>query len=194
MQNCAPTRISHAKFVRQVLARDPAAEEELFTLIWKIVNAHAHAWGIPARDVEDLACEVVVKVFERLHRFNSRRAKLSTWIYMIGRNHAYDRLRKDKHDPLRREAEELRDWMEIPGAAGGSVDEDAVTNRPEIFDRLDEALTQLSTEDRELLRLSIDEGQTAPQIARILGMKPGQVRVRKLRALHRLREILSVQH
>ncbi|TDU73259.1 RNA polymerase sigma factor (sigma-70 family) [Prosthecobacter fusiformis] len=192
MPNHTSSYASQAELIRAVIAQEKTAEEEFFELVWGIVNAHAHSWGVRPCDAEDLASEVVVKALNRLHRFKVKRAKLSTWIFVIGRNHAYDMLDKDKNDPLRQESLELQAWMEIGGEdAVLHFDEVAVESRPEVFDRLDQALKQLDPSERELLQLSINASQTAAQIAPQMGMSVGQVRVRKHRLLGRMRDLLS---
>lgn len=185
------TYLNDADLVRAVLAREPAAEEEFFALVWRMVNAHAHAWGIRARDAEDLAIDVVVRALERLHRFNWNRAKLATWVFIIGRNCAYDWLRRDKNDPLRQENVELQTWMEVPSNEVENREENALNSGSAKFERLDDALSQLDAEERDLLRLSVNEGQTSAEVGKALNITPGEVRVRKHRLLIRLRELLS---
>lgn len=191
MTNHTSSYANQAELVQAVIAQEAAAEEEFFELVWGIVNAHAHSWGIRPSDAEDLASEVVVKALNRLHRFKVNQAQLGTWVFVIGRNHAYDMLRKDKNDPLRQESMDLQMWMETTGEDTAMVDEDALMSRPEIFNRLDQAMKQLDPDERELLHLSIDAGQTAAQIGPRMGMTTGQVRVRKHRLLVRMRDLLS---
>jgi RNA polymerase sigma factor (sigma-70 family) len=54
-----------------------------------------------------------------------------------------------------------------------------------------EALGQLSPDDRELVSLIAWEGLTPAQVAAVLGVSPGAVRVRLHRARTRLRALLS---
>jgi len=192
MPHHTSTYASQTELVRAVLAQESAAEEEFFELVWGIVNAHAHSWGIRPCDAEDLASEVVVKALNRLHRFKVKRAKISTWVFVIGRNHAYDMLDKDKNDPLRQESLELQEWMEVGGKDAVVLDDETIASRPEIFDRLDQALLQLDPTERDLLHSSINASQSAAEIAPRLGMTTGQVRVRKHRLLVRMRDLLSV--
>lgn len=192
MPNHTSSYASQTELVRAVLAQESAAEEEFFELVWGIVNAHAHSWGIRPSDAEDLASEVVVKALSRLHRFKVKRAKLTTWIFVIGRNHAYDMLDKDKNDPLCQESLELQEWMELGGEDAVVLDDETIASRPEIFDRLDQALLQLNPTERDLLHSSINASQSAAEIAPRLGMTTGQVRVRKHRLLVRMRDLLSV--
>ncbi|MGN6547739.1 MAG: sigma-70 family RNA polymerase sigma factor [Aureliella sp.] len=53
------------------------------------------------------------------------------------------------------------------------------------------ALTQLSERDREVLVLRFLEHLSPTEIASVLGIRPGAVRVRQLRALERLQSILG---
>lgn len=53
--------------------------------------------------------------------------------------------------------------------------------------RLEECLAMITDRDRQILRLSFAEGQSAPEAARALEMTEGNVRVRRHRTLARLR-------
>jgi RNA polymerase sigma-70 factor (ECF subfamily) len=181
------------QFVKRVLACERVAEEEFFKRVWVLVNCHAHAWGIRAADAEDLAAEVVVKALGKLNQFGKKRAKLETWIFVLARNHAYDKLRRSRNDPIYQESLELQEWMESRVSDGTvpGVDEQAVVSPP-LFDRLDEALAQLAPEERSLLELSITGGDSAEEIGKQLNITANQVRVKKHRLLVRMRTVLSV--
>jgi RNA polymerase sigma-70 factor (ECF subfamily) len=63
--------------------------------------------------------------------------------------------------------------------------------RQELRDRLQAALAKLSPGDREILVMRNLEQMPAVEIAAVLGVKEGTVRVRHLRALERLRALLD---
>jgi RNA polymerase sigma-70 factor (ECF subfamily) len=64
--------------------------------------------------------------------------------------------------------------------------------RQELRDRLQAALAKLSPNDREILVMRNLEQMPAAEIAAVLGLKEGTVRVRHLRALERLRVLLDL--
>ncbi len=186
-----PGTANQELLIRGVLDRDPSAEEQFYTLVWSTINAHAHAWGVRADDLDDFSCEVVTKAFLHLHRFCPSRAKLTTWLFALGRNHAHNQRRDHKGDVLHGDWLELQSWMESGQSGCQEMLSEAAVYQPEIFDRLDHALGQLADEDRDLLNLILNGNQSAAEVAAALGMTAGQVRVRKLRLLQRLRDLLN---
>jgi RNA polymerase sigma-70 factor (ECF subfamily) len=65
--------------------------------------------------------------------------------------------------------------------------------RQELRDRLHAALAKLSPSDREILVMRNLDQMPAADIAAVLGIKEGTVRVRHLRALERLRTLLDLE-
>jgi RNA polymerase sigma-70 factor (ECF subfamily) len=65
--------------------------------------------------------------------------------------------------------------------------------RQELRDRLQAALVKLAPGDREILVMRNLEQMPAAEIAAVLGIKEGTVRVRHLRALERLRALLDLE-
>jgi RNA polymerase sigma-70 factor, ECF subfamily len=65
--------------------------------------------------------------------------------------------------------------------------------RQELRDRLQIALARLAPNDREILVMRNLEQMPAAEIAAVLGIKEGTVRVRHLRALERLRILLDLE-
>lgn len=65
--------------------------------------------------------------------------------------------------------------------------------RDEQRDRVRDVLERLDPRDREVLVLRYLEGLTMEDIAAVLGVRPGAVKMRHLRALERLRSLFDVQ-
>jgi len=65
--------------------------------------------------------------------------------------------------------------------------------RQELRDRLQAALAKLAANDREILVMRNLKQMPAVEIAAVLGIKEGTVRVRHLRALERLRALLDLE-
>jgi RNA polymerase sigma factor (sigma-70 family) len=95
-----------------VLALRGATEQQsinhLFEEVFHRYHARVVSWCYAvARDREvatDLAQEVFLKVFRNLHAFRGD-SRMSTWIYVITRNHCLNSIRKQDGDPTNSAAE-----------------------------------------------------------------------------------------
>jgi RNA polymerase sigma-70 factor (ECF subfamily) len=85
----------------------------------------------------------------------------------------------------------LDDSPEAPDPPSGDPDALQLIVSQEEDERLRTALAELSTADRELLRLSFFEGLTPLKLAARLGEPAARIRKRKSRALERLRHALA---
>jgi RNA polymerase sigma factor (sigma-70 family) len=81
---------------------DPKLVDQLFDQIFQRYHARVVNWCYAVtRDHEialDLAQEVFLKVFRNMHAFRGD-SRMSTWIYVITRNHCLNSLRKRDSDP-----------------------------------------------------------------------------------------------
>ena len=91
-----------------------AAAEAPLNVLFERHHAKVAAWCLritgDANSAADLAQEIFIKAFQRLHSFQGN-AKFSTWLYSITRNHCLDELRS-RRSPLQDASDSLLD--EIP--------------------------------------------------------------------------------
>jgi len=148
-------------------------------------------------EAEDLTQEVFVKVSKALENFRGE-SKLSTWIYRVATNTAFDRLRS----PSRRIIKKCRstDSEEIVG--GEFEDRNAWTGekvpqveqsifREEMNECIQGFITKLPEDYRTVLVLSEFEGFKNEEIAKILGVSLDTVKIRLHRGRERLKEELG---
>ena len=128
-------------------------------------------------DASDLTQETYVKGLQRLEQFDGRSA-IASWFYRIAINEALQFRRRQSVGTLK-----LR-------ALAPAVPTE--TQRPETDLRLDmeDALAELSPENRALLLLRYQEQLDYRDIAEVLECAEGTVASRLNRARERLREIL----
>jgi RNA polymerase sigma-70 factor, ECF subfamily len=135
----------------------------------------------------ELAEDVLAEAFERAlrsqARFDPARASAKTWLYAIALNCLRDR--------MRRAGSEERALAKV--AAGARREpSDAGIGRVGDRDLLRRAMGEaLSGEEREALALRYGAGLTAPEMARLLGVKVTTAEGRVYRALRRLRDELG---
>ena len=136
-------------------------------------------------EADDAAQEVFGKVSQALAQFRGD-SSLSTWIYRIATNTAYDRLRS----PSSRREDELPLESAAPvNDPSSGIDQKLV--RTEMNDCIDEYIGRLPASYRSVIILSEHEGLTNQAIADALGVSLDTVKIRLHRARARLRRDLG---
>jgi RNA polymerase sigma-70 factor (ECF subfamily) len=140
-------------------------------------------------EVEDVAQETAIKVFQNLHLFRGD-AQFRTWVLSIARNEGLGRLRKlgnRREDSLDAETDEqsgdytpaiLTSWREVPAEA---------LERKELGELLRKAVEGLPAIYRNVVLLRDIEEMDVRQTAEALGISEAAVKVR----LHRARALLQ---
>lgn len=142
---------------------------------------------VPDRaEAEDVLQEVYATVWRKASQFDAGRASAITWLAMIARNKAIDRLRASP-SPSRRAPIELGDDVAddaspSPQAAAESLDEG---------ERLHRCLEELDTRRRSLIRIAFFEGSTYEELAQRVGSPLGSVKSWIRRGLMQLRACLE---
>lgn len=180
---------------RELVARcrggDPAAFARLVALHEGMVfNLSARLLG-DGEEARDVAQEVFLQVYRQLGRFEGR-SSLKTWIYRIVVNHCHNRRRfwqrrgRDKQEVL---DEQFAATGEGRAAWPGNPYEE--TRRRERSARVQQALLELSFEQRSVLVLREVEGLSCEEVATALGIPDGTVKSRLSRAREALRQRLA---
>lgn len=163
----------------------------------KIQRYLAHLVG--EGEAEDLTQEVFLKVSQALESFRGE-AKLSTWLYQIATNAAYDKMRSPTFRrvvsiPLSDDTSE-KDEVEISESVGfAEIKEPLVEQqlvRQQMNDCVRAHLEQLPESYRTVLVLSEWEKLKNHEIAEILGITMETVKIRLHRGKEKLREELIV--
>jgi RNA polymerase sigma-70 factor (ECF subfamily) len=136
-------------------------------------------------DAEDLTQEVFIKVGQALPSFRGE-STVSTWIYRIATNTAFDRLRSASVQRAARAALEL---LPLATEQPPGIDEDL--GRKEMNECIRRFIDTLPPPYRSVVVLSEDEGLTNQQIADVLGVSLETVKIRLHRARTRLKNQLG---
>ena len=136
--------------------------------------------------MEDIAQQVFVKAYFSIKRFDMRSA-FSTWLYKIAVNECWDYLRKKRVRPLVYEADLSEDQVRqlVSFVNTGQAPADA-SKRAELGEMVEQLLSQLSDEDRQILLLKEVEGFSVEEISEMLDLNVNTVKVRMFRARARL--------
>lgn len=131
----------------------------------------------------DLAAEVFAVAWRRIEHVPATHEK--PWLISTARN----LMRQDTKQQFRRqEMETLHHALQEPLAAQPDL-----AARIAEQQRVEQALSQLSDADRELVTLVAWDGMSLAEAAQVLDCKPGTARVRWMRARTRLARLLDVE-
>lgn len=146
------------------MARVAGGDEGALRLIGQ--RHYATTWRLANRllgseaEADDVAQEVLVRVWNHAGRWTSGRARLSTWLYTVTYRLCVDRLRGRRHAPL--EAA-----MDVADPAEGAADR---MERRSEQQRVRAALASLPEKQRAALVLFYYEEMPGPEASAILGM------------------------
>jgi len=138
-------------------------------------------------EAEDLLQEVMLKVYQNLHRYNPARS-FQAWIYAVARNHCINHLAKNR--------------IRISRSAGPDGGEDVFVERETPEDRMirneqdqriEAVLMSLDADHRETAFLRFYEGMRCRRIAEVTAVPVGTVKSRLFIIREKLRHELEEQ-
>ncbi len=131
-------------------------------------------------DAEDLCADVFEKIFRKYDEYDREKAALGTWIFTITRNTLIDFFRRNK--PSEELDENLSDDTEL----------DADLIRTETLSELAAALRRLPEQMRDIIVLRYYDGKPLTEIAKIMNLSYGAVKLRHQNAVAMLRQAMGV--
>ena len=165
--------------VTRAVGGDPDAWEALYRRAFPGLMAYASR-RLDRERASDAVAETMARAVARIDRFEWKGGGFDAWLYGILRHVVVDAHRARFRAAERREREDPR----AAGPLDHVVDtEDAAEVRA--------AFGRLGDDDRELLELRVIAGLTAEDVGKVLGKRPGAVRMAQARALERLRRELE---
>lgn len=133
-------------------------------------------------DAPDVASETWLQVARDLPTFRGDQPAFRAWVVGIGRHRALDHLRAHRRRPA-----DPCDPALLPEAAGQTdLDEGLATRRALAL------INRLPPDQAEAVLLRIVVGLDAPAAAKVLGKRPGAVRMATSRGLATLRDLVGV--
>ena len=168
------------------LAAAVRGDERAFALLWRELQPGLLRYlaVVAPGAAEDLASETWVDVVRSLARFRGDEQSFRSWTFTIARHRATDHRRRS----VRRPAEPLP-AERLPERA--AADDPAATAMEHIATYQALALiAELPRDQAEVVVLRVVAGLEVGQVARIVGKRPGAVRVLAHRGLRRLAQRL----
>jgi RNA polymerase sigma-70 factor (ECF subfamily) len=135
---------------------------------------------------EEVTADVYLQVWRQAARYDPARGTPISWLLMLGRSRAIDRLRATAGQP--RDVQPLQVAEAMPSAAAGPDHDAELAQRRTI---LLAALARLVPEQREPIELAYYSGLSHAEIAALLGVPLGTVKTRIRLGMTRLRDALA---
>jgi RNA polymerase sigma-70 factor (ECF subfamily) len=172
------------ELMHQVQQRDETALGALHDRFAPTLNALALRILRDEADAEEVVQEALVHAWNRADSYDPGRSSVSTWLVLVTRSRAIDRLRSRRvvdrtHDQVRHEVV----LHESP--QGGRRVQDLERRQ-----RVRAALRELPDEQRQVLDLAYYGGMTQSEIAQAAQIPLGTVKTRTLLAMRKLRSAL----
>jgi RNA polymerase sigma-70 factor (ECF subfamily) len=142
------------------------------------------------QDAEDVVQETFLRAYRQLDRYEAR-ASFSTWLYRIASNYSLDliRMRKRHEDKRERGKAEEKDILQtLPVNTPGP---DRITYSSQVKERVNEALNELSAQERTAFVLRHFEGMSIDEIGETLGTGTNATKHSIFRAVQKLRRSLE---
>jgi len=140
------------------------------------------SFRVPQEIAEDLVADIFVKAWEKLHTYKMRKnVPFGAWLFRIARHTVIDAYRT--HRGFEEVPETIEDTDELNRA-------DSKVKREDLLRMVNRALDNIPGRYREILLLSFMADLPYSEIARVLHLTEGAVRILKFRALKRLEQEL----
>jgi RNA polymerase sigma-70 factor (ECF subfamily) len=177
--------------LRRMAAGDESALGALYDRWSPLVHSVVARIVADPGDAEELVEETFLQAWRQAGRYEGARGGVSTWLVMMARSRALDRVRLAGH---RRAAS--AEPLESAEAAGSlHPADDTPLDAAEIAETrqiVHAAMEKLPADQRETLELAYFRGMSQSEIAQATGQPLGTVKTRCRLGLQKLREALSV--
>jgi RNA polymerase sigma-70 factor, ECF subfamily len=172
----------------QLVAEAKRGDREAFGRIFDAYAGPIHRF-IASRvdrpsDAEDLTQLVFVKALEALPRYEARCIPFGGWLFRLARNAIIDQIRT-RRDHLSLVTAVTRETEDAGPEARAALQDD--------LDRVAQALTELTDDQREVIELRFFAGLSVLETAIAMGRQEGTVRGLQFRAIAALRRSLGIQ-
>jgi RNA polymerase sigma-70 factor (ECF subfamily) len=177
--------LSDGVLLRQIADRQPEALGVLYGRYAPTLLALARRILGSVADAEELLQEVFLHVWNHAPRYDAARSSVSTWLVLVTRSRAIDRLRTRKVVERTHETAAQRD--PVRDASPEGVETVFLHERRE---RVRRELANLPPEQRQVLEMAFYEGLSQSEIAARADLPLGTVKTRTLLAMKKLRGAL----
>jgi RNA polymerase sigma-70 factor (ECF subfamily) len=175
-------------FAERIRSREEQALGELYDQTSKLVYSLALRILGNSADAEEVVCDVYAQVWRNAQDFDRARGSFLSWVLLIARSRALDRLRaRATRDLAQRPMEES---LDLPGHFPDAEETTQLNQRRRLI-RL--AISELAGEQRQLIEMAFFEGLSHTELAERLRLPLGTVKTRIRLGMMKLKDRLTPQ-
>lgn len=152
----------------------------LYSTIHRVLNDH--------QDTEDIMQEVLMQVWQKAHLYEPSKGKPMTWVTTMARNRAIDRIRSKQRRSRLNDDFEHQNKVEQPEFVEDTSD---LLIAKEADTVVQNAVMELTPEQRQAIQLAYFNGLTQSEIADQLNEPLGTVKARIRRGVQRLEQVVK---
>ena len=176
---------NHQVYIDAILNGDANAFTVLVDRYKDLVFTLALRMMKHTEEAEEAAQDTFIKVYKSLNKFKGD-SKFSTWIYRVAYNTCLDRLKKNKRQLYTLEINEYTEHQ--VKTLDNALDQIEAKEKQQA---IQDCLALLPSEDSFLLTLYYFEELSLEDIAKIVSLKPNNVKVKLYRSRKKLATILK---
>jgi RNA polymerase sigma-70 factor, ECF subfamily len=171
----------------ELLAAAQGGDEQAFAVLWRDLQpALLRYFQVAAREAaEDLAADTWLSVIRGLRQFQGDERAFRAWVFTAARHRAIDWRRQAAHRPTNLVPDEQLAERPAPDDPVVQVLEGQSTRAALAL------VAELPADQAEVVALRVLGGLEVAEVARIVGKRPGAVRVLAHRGLRRLARLLE---
>lgn len=175
------------QLVAAMAAGQEPAMGELYDLTSGLVHGVALRMLENPQDAEEVVLDVYMKAWRNASTYSVDRGSVTAWLVMMARSVAIDRIRSRNAQPKTLDLASVA----VSEPAGSEATPEQSTGQNERRTRIQLALGELPTEQREALVLAFFGGLSHAELAERLGQPLGTIKTRIRLGLRRLRSLLG---
>lgn len=172
--------------VTQIAQRQQSALSQLYDRYARIVYAIAYRSLGSVEESEEVVLDVFAQVWRSADRYDARKGKADTWLFMMVRSRILDRLRS-RQRATKIEDASIQAEIQTTKVSVDPVEEVFISERRT---QVIAALKQLPDEQRQVIELVYYQGLSHREIAEQTGLSLGTVKTRIRLGLNKLQTIL----
>lgn len=181
METEKPSEAEVQAWIAAAQEGDESAFEKLYGAFFTQVYRYA-AFRLPKELAEDVTADVFIKAWEKLHTYRARSGvPFAAWLFRIARHSVID-VYRTQHG-----VEEVSETLVDPDMLNLA---DTKVRRNEVLSSVRNAVKRLPKRYQDVLLLSFVSDLPTSEVARVLRMTEGGVRILKMRALRKLENFL----
>jgi RNA polymerase sigma-70 factor, ECF subfamily len=178
-----------------LLARAGAGEKEALAALYRefrevVFHVIVSIVHDPA-EAEDILHDMFLHLPTKAGLYNPRLGRVASWLVVMGRNRAHDRVRQLQRRRNLHERAAASTAHETAASASAAADDVAALD---LDDRVHTAMQALPGEQRAAIELMVHNGWTHAEVAASLNEPLGTIKARIRRGLLRLRDTLGVHN